>query len=118
MSEEEQSFLKIFFHHCPKAELARILALNFHAIFREKRAGDLPIWIEQTKGSGIAALKNFATWLECDYAAVKAAATYACSNGPVEGQVNRLKTLKRQVYGRTGIELLRKRSDRRAVVNY
>ena len=35
--------------------------------------------------------------------------TDRCSNGPVEGQVNRLKTIKRQMYGRAGVELLRAR---------
>ncbi|MEQ9441882.1 MAG: ISL3 family transposase [Cyclobacteriaceae bacterium] len=109
LTEEEQKFLKVFFHHCPQAKLAQKLALDFHAIFREKRAQDLQIWIRQAKTSGITALKNFATGLESDYAAVEAAATYAWSNGPVEGHVNRLKLIKRQMFGRAGFELLRKR---------
>ena len=41
--------------------------------------------------------------------AVEAAVTERWSNGPVEGQVNRLKTIKRQMYGRAGVELLRAR---------
>ena len=44
-----------------------------------------------------------------DILAVEAAVTDRWSNGPVEGQVNRLKTLKRQMYGRAGVELLRAR---------
>lgn len=97
IKEEEAGFLKVFFQHCPQAELARMLALEFHAIFREKRYKDLPAWIRQAKDSGIAALKNFATGLESDYVAVEAAATYHWSNGQVEGQVNRLKLIKRQM---------------------
>lgn len=109
LTEEEQKFLKVFFHHCSQSKLARKLALEFHAIFREKRAHDLRSWIQQAKTSGITTLKNFANGLERDYAAVEAAATYQWSNGPVEGHVNRLKTLKRQMYERAGFNLLRKR---------
>jgi transposase len=47
--------------------------------------------------------------LKQDLPAVEAAIAEKWSNGPVEGQVNRLKTLKRQMYGRAGIELLRAR---------
>lgn len=106
---EEQNFLDTFFELYPKAINARNLALNFHAIFKKKDAKALPDWIQQAKDSGIAALKNFATGLESDYEAVEAAAIYHWSNGQVEGQVNRLKLIKRQMYGRAGFELLRKR---------
>jgi len=44
-----------------------------------------------------------------DYDAVRAALTLAWSNGPVEGQINRLKTLKRQMYGRANLDLLERR---------
>ncbi|MDF9801403.1 transposase [Catalinimonas alkaloidigena] len=106
---EEQNFLNLFFEICPQAKKARGMALSFHTIFEKKDAKALPDWILQAKDSGIAALKNFATGLESDYAAVEAAATYHWSNGQVEGQVNRLKLIKRQMYGRAGFELLRKR---------
>lgn len=109
MKKEEAAFLNIFFQHCPQAEAARVLALEFHALFREKRSSDLPIWIRKAKDSSITALKNFAVGLENDLAAVEAAATYQWSNGPVEGHINRLKTIKRQMYGRAGFRLLRKR---------
>ncbi|WP_445223504.1 transposase [Catalinimonas locisalis] len=92
---EELNFLDLFFEICPQAKRARKLALSFHTIFEKKDAKALPDWIQQAKDSGIAALKNFATGLESDYAAVEAAATYHWSNGQVEGQVNRLKLIKR-----------------------
>ena len=113
LNEEEKAFLQCFFEQCPEAALARTLALDFRSIFAEKKAYRLPEWIEQAKASGITAMKRFATGLESDYAAVEAAATYDWSSGQVEGQVNRLKMLKRQMYGRAGFDLLRKR-----VVNY
>jgi transposase len=76
LSQEEKNFLNVFFQHCPQAKLARKLALKFRVIFEKRNAKALPDWIQQAKESGIAALKNFATGLESDYEAVKAAATY------------------------------------------
>ena len=53
--------------------------------------------------------KSFAKGLKEDYDAVKAGMTLDVSNGPVEGQNNRLKMLKRQMFGRANLELLEKR---------
>jgi transposase len=105
----EKEFLSVLFELFPQAQLARKLALSFQAIFKNKEAKALPQWIREAKSSGIPALNNFATGLESDYSAVEAAATYQWSNGQVEGQVNRLKIIKRQMYGRAGFNLLRKR---------
>ena len=58
---------------------------------------------------GIHALELFVRTLKQDLSAVEAAVTEPWSNGPVEGHINRLKTLKRQMYGRAGVELLRAR---------
>jgi transposase len=63
----------------------------------------------RARASGIALIQNFEAQLQRDILAVEAAVTTRWSNGPVEGQVNRLKTLKRQMYGRAGVELLRAR---------
>jgi transposase len=54
-------------------------------------------------------LNGYAAGLRQDEAAASAALCEAWSNGPVEGQVNRLKTIKRQMYGRAGFQLLRAR---------
>ena len=54
-------------------------------------------------------LRRFAEGIRRDEAAVHAAVTETWSNGPVEGHVNRLKTIKRQIYGRAGFVLLRAR---------
>jgi transposase len=59
--------------------------------------------------SGIKALARFARGLQDDLRAITAGLTLAWSNGPVEGQVTRLKLLKRQGYGRAGFPLLRQR---------
>uniref|UniRef100_UPI0031FBEABE transposase n=1 Tax=Sphaerothrix gracilis TaxID=3151835 RepID=UPI0031FBEABE len=66
-------------------------------------------WLIEVEQSGIRALVQFAKGIREDYEAIRAALTLEVSNGPVEGQVNRLKMIKRQMYGRAGLELLRKR---------
>jgi transposase len=63
----------------------------------------------RARASGITLIQHFEAQLQRDILAVEAAVTERWSNGPVEGQVNRLKMLKRQMYGRAGVELLRAR---------
>jgi transposase len=65
--------------------------------------------MKRAQKTGIYALIRFVRTLNQDLGAVEAAVTEPWSNAPVEGQINRLKTLKRQMYGRAGIELLRAR---------
>jgi hypothetical protein len=66
-------------------------------------------WIAAVEQSGIAELQQFCAGLRRDWEAVVAGLTLAWSNGPTEGEVNRLKLLKRQMYGRAGFTLLRAR---------
>src|SRR5262245_45383072 len=66
-------------------------------------------WREKAEGSGIPELTSFAQGIRLDEAAVSAAVSQEWSNGPVGGAVNRLKTIKRQMYGRAGFTLLRAR---------
>jgi hypothetical protein len=70
---------------------------------------DLNGWLTEAKGCGVPALANFAAGLESDGAAIRAALTDPGSSGQAEGQINRLKLIKRQSYGRAGIDLLRRR---------
>ena len=92
-----------------KIRLARELSQSFRQLVRDRQADQLDDWLEKAQQSGLKAFKNFATSLRRDYQAVKAALTYEWSNGQVEGQVNRLKFIKRQGYGRAKFDLLRKR---------
>ena len=73
---------------------------------RNGTAGDLTAWLDEAATSEIA---SFTRGLAADQAAVVAALTEPWSNGQTEGQINRLKTLKRQKYGRANIELLKAR---------
>ena len=70
---------------------------------------DLDGWLTEAKGCGVPVLANFAAGLESDGAAIRAALTDPGSSGQAEGQINRLKLIKRQSYGRAGIDLLRRR---------
>jgi len=78
-------------------------------MLREQTVGTLDAWLNSCSKSGIEGFETFAAGLRQDDAAVRAALSEPWSNGPAEGQINRLKTLKRQMYGRAGFDLLRKR---------
>ena len=85
------------------------LAAEFAGMVRKQVTVPLAEWLVKAEGSGCTELRNFAGGLRLDEAAVAAALTENWSNGPVEGQVNRLKLIKRSMYGRAGWELLRAR---------
>ncbi len=85
------------------------LTQGFTALVRQRQPDQLATWLERATASGLQAFKSFANGLRADYEAVKAGVTLIWSTGPVEGQINRLKMLKRQMYGRAGIGLLRQR---------
>ena len=93
------------------AEVARLhdLARSYNRMVRGKRPGDLDDWLEASRTSETPALTSFSDGLSRDYAAVRAAPDEPWSSGQAEGQINRLKMLKRQMYGQTGFEMLRKR---------
>lgn len=85
------------------------LAAEFAALLRQAGTVRLADWLAAAEGSACRELQLFAAGVRQDESAVTAAVTERWSNGPVEGQVNRLKTIKRQMYGRAGLELLRAR---------
>jgi transposase len=95
--------------HCPEIQSAQAMALRFVNMVKERRAGDLNRWLEDAKNSPIVELQSFAKCLCQDYAAVQAALTSEYSNGQEEGQVNRLKLIKRSMYGRAKLDLLKAR---------
>jgi transposase len=92
-------------------DIARAPALSqaFLALVRERRGADLKAWMAEAISSGIAELARFARGLQDDLSAVTAGLTRAWSNGVTEGQIHRLKLVKRQGYGRAGFALLRQR---------
>ncbi len=66
-------------------------------------------WIVEAKASGIRAAQTFASGLVVDAAAVRTALTTPWSNAQAEGQITKLKSIKRLMYGRAGFDLLRRR---------
>ncbi len=87
----------------------RRFAMRFRGLFRSGNTSALDDWLIDVGQSGIYGLQRFARAIKRDIAAVYNAMTIIWSNGQTEGQINRLKTLKRAMYGRAGIELLRAR---------
>ena len=93
----------------PKLLKSISLARNLAEIVRQQQGEKLDAWIEEADKSGYRAWRNFASGLKQDEAAIRAALTTSWSNGPTEGHVNRLKCIKRSMYGRAKDDLLRKR---------
>jgi len=87
----------------------RRLVLSFRTILRVGKVATLHRWLAQATATNIPALQRFVRTLRQDLGAVEGAVTEPWSNGPVEGHINRLKTLRRQMYGRAGVDLLRAR---------
>lgn len=95
--------------HNPDIALVYELVQHFTAIVREQRVEELDAWLERARNSLFKPLVNFATTLQQDWPAILAAVSLPWSNGQTEGQVNRLKFIKRQMYGRAHFDLLRLR---------
>jgi transposase len=82
---------------------------GFTSMIRERRPQDLNDWSDRAKKSSVSELKSFAQRLCQDEAAVRSGIELDWSNGPVEGHVNRLKAIKRAMFGRARFDLLRAR---------
>jgi transposase len=106
IDETERTFVDALI--AGSAELADLIALarEFHAMVREQQAAKLDHWLTLAEKT---ALAGFAGGLKRDLAAVRAGLSLPWSTGPVEGQICRLKTIKRTMYGRAGFDLLRHR---------
>ena len=85
---------------------AREIIAEFHTMIRRKVVAGLTLWIERARASLVA---SFASGVTKDEAAVRAAITLPWSNGQTEGQITRLKLVRRQMYGRGNIDLLQAR---------
>jgi len=104
-TEERHYLVRLLTISAPLAR-ARELALRFAAIVRKRQIGDLGRWLDDAAESE---LRSFASGLKQDEAAVRAALELPWSNGQTEGQITRLKLIKRQMYGRAKHDLLRAR---------
>nr|WP_245587553.1 transposase [Cylindrospermum stagnale] len=106
--QDEQLLARLIAQH-PDLAQAIELSQDFAQILRERSPERLEPWLTRAVRSQLGALVGFALRLGEDYEAVKAGVTLEWSNGQVEGQINRLKMLKRQMYGRAKFDLLSQR---------
>jgi transposase len=94
---------------CAELKATRALVRGFADMLCHRRGERLEAWAAQAEASPVSELRGFSKGLRRDWAAVTAGLTVPYSSGTVEGHVNRIKMIKRQMYGRAKPDLLRKR---------
>jgi len=108
LSKDDQIILKHLLQDTTFAFM-REHARALRTMISSRASATFDAWLDTSESSGIAQLKTFAAGLRRDYAEVRAALELPWSNGQTEGQVNKLKLIKRQMYGRANFDLLRQR---------
>ena len=109
LDARQQAFVAALRQQCPALQSAYDLAQQFLCMARKRNKEALPAWMQAAHDSGCTVLARFAASLKQDLAAVEAGLSLPWSNGQTEGQVNRLKLVKRSMYGRANFDLLRAR---------
>jgi transposase len=105
LTETEKQLRQLMAHQSDLAKMVQ-LSQSFLELVRERQVDQFDDWLVAATESDMVEFQRFATGLKADYQAVKAALELDVSNGPVEGLNNRLKMLKRQMYGRASLDLL------------
>lgn len=106
---KEKEFVDSLIKEVPLLYSLRKLHMNFRNVLKGGCAEQLDTWIKNVQSFGRKKLNSFCEGLKRDIVAVKNAITYNWTNGLVEGNVNRLKNKKREMYGRCSFELLRRK---------
>ncbi len=109
LTDKDTARLDEILDHSPALTALREQVRGFAEIMTERRGHKLTDWMNGVDATGAPALRSFTTGLRRDLDAVNAGLTLEHNSGPVEGHVNRIKMLKRQMYGRANLDLLRKR---------
>lgn len=109
LDEMEQEDLATFCQASLTLKRTYDLVADFMQMVRKREGDRLDAWLERVAASDLEELQSFAAGVEKDKAAVKAGLTWPVNNGQVEGQVTKLKLIKRTMYGRAGFSLLRQR---------
>ena len=110
LDEQQRQALTSIRQASPEIEKAYQLAQSFRSMLRQRQGKErLDGWLQEASQSGLRELQQFATGIQRDKRAVQAGLSLPYSNGPVEGQINRLKLIKRSMYGRANFDLLRQR---------
>jgi transposase len=108
LEKQEQEILSLI-RQQKNVDVVYGLAQRFVNMVKERKAELLSAWLQDCQISGITELANFAQGLEKEGSALHASLTLSYSNGPVEGKINKLKSIKRSMYGRAGFPLLRQK---------
>jgi transposase len=109
LTAEQRQFVDQLIGLSPDIEKIRDLAASFRRMTARREAEQFEKWLAKARQSAVTEFRNFAEGLKKDQCAVQEALCSPWSNGQVEGQINRLKMLKRQMYGRANLDLLRAR---------
>jgi transposase len=109
LPDADQEYLRVLKDLNQEVAAAYELTQGFVRMLRGRHPEMLDGWLEEALGSVSPELRGFAEGLRADHDAVRAALCEEWSNGQVEGQINRLKLLKRQMYGRASFTLLKQR---------
>jgi len=106
---EQQAYVQRLCETSPEVAAVQQLAQQFARLVKKRQAQEFGPWLEAAAKSSSREIKGFVAGLKRDQAAVEAALKYTWSNGQTEGQVNKLKTLKRSMFGRGKFDLLKAR---------
>jgi transposase len=109
LNEADATYREAVLRLSPELTLASTLSFRFVQMVRGRKCKELPNWLHEAKTCPLEEVRRFASGLEKEYDALAAALSEEWSNGQVEGHITRLKLLKRQMYGRAKIDLLRLR---------
>ncbi len=109
LSERKQKMRAALLEHHPQGRKVHPLVERFVHMVKHRQPEQLDEWLKDAKESNLPPMVQLAAGLQRDYQAVKAGLSMEWSNGQVEGQINRLKLIKRQAYGRAKLDLLKKR---------
>lgn len=107
--EDEQQIVSTLMDRLPALQGVVSLIHDFMALMHRKQATGISSWLERAQKSESGEMRWFARSLRREQAALEAAVSSPWSNGPVEGIVNKIKLIKRQMYGRASFETLRAR---------
>jgi transposase len=106
---QEEAYVARLRELSPTIQQAQDLVVQFRKLLRARALTGFRAWLPHASRSTVPDVRGLARGVHRDRLAVEAAFVYVWNNGPVEGHVNRLKTLKRQLFGRASCALLRRR---------
>ncbi|MGW1712058.1 transposase [Streptomyces sp. NPDC002156] len=109
LDDDQAQQLKQILAHCPALNRTAEHVRTFAELMNDRRGRDLGQWIERVQADDLPALHGFVTGIGQDLDAVVAGLSLSYSSGAVEGHNNKIKMLKRQMFGRANFDLLRKR---------